>query len=165
MARSAKLEELLEIAAEREAASDELARESAVIRAVVAVAAAIRQRRIDLGWNQQQLADAMGTTQPVVARLENPGADRIPNLATVVKAAHALGQEFGVIDAARTAEQMADDAMLPARDAWHHYRDAHPNVLGAVVVAQVDAERLVLPQNIAVDRDVDAPMIEVDLDD
>lgn len=52
-------------------------------------AATVRRARERAGLTQAQLAERMGTTQPVVARLERPGSN--PTLATLEDALDATG--------------------------------------------------------------------------
>ena len=165
MARSEELQALLASSEKREAASPEMIQSLAVIRGAVAISGAIRQRRIDRGWNQQQLADAMGTTQPVVARLENPSEERMPNLSTVLKATAALDLKLDLIDECSTEQAAVELVGHQFGGTLQHYRAGHPYVQGAVVVVRAAIDRIVLPQGIAIERDVDAPMIDVQLDD
>lgn len=58
------------------------------------IARAIVQLRQEKGWTQAQLAEKLGTTQSVVARLES-GTHR-PSLATLQKAARVLGARLEV---------------------------------------------------------------------
>jgi len=64
------------------AAYDEMAPEYEIARAVV-------KARIAAGLTQEQLAQRMGTTQPVVARLES-GRTK-PSMSTLLKVAKATG--------------------------------------------------------------------------
>jgi transcriptional regulator with XRE-family HTH domain len=99
------LKKLQDIARSREHESYKLTMDAAVIRDVVKVAAAIKNARREKGWNQQELATAMGTTQRVVARLENPGEDRMPNLSTILKAINSLGIDFYLVTSLEDARQ------------------------------------------------------------
>ena len=58
------------------------------------IARAVARLRMEKGWTQAQLAEALGTTQSVVARLES-GTHR-PSLATLQKVAHVLGARLNV---------------------------------------------------------------------
>ncbi len=52
----------------------------------------IREARKGAGLTQAQLAERLGTTQPVVARLEQAGTN--PTFATIERALHAAGHRL-----------------------------------------------------------------------
>jgi HTH-type transcriptional regulator / antitoxin HipB len=62
----------------------------------------VRALRVEAGLTQQELADAIGTTQSAVARLEGGGS--VPTLGTLDKVAGALGRELHVEMARREPE-------------------------------------------------------------
>ncbi|MGN5650597.1 helix-turn-helix domain-containing protein [Bacillus sp. Brlt_9] len=55
----------------------------------------IREKRKQLGWTQQELAEKAELKQPAIARLENSGA--IPNSTTLFKVAIALGLKIKLV--------------------------------------------------------------------
>ena len=57
----------------------------------LALFAAFRDARRRLGLSQTEAALRMGTSRPVVARLESPGPGSLPNLDTVKRYARVLG--------------------------------------------------------------------------
>ncbi|HYF55831.1 MAG TPA: helix-turn-helix domain-containing protein [Salinarimonas sp.] len=59
------------------------------------VALAIRKMREDAGLTQKELAAKIGTSQPVIARLERSGARR-PNIRTLEKIAKAVNRGMTV---------------------------------------------------------------------
>ena len=58
----------------------------------------MRTLRLRRGWSQAQLAEAIGTQQPHVARIERGQAD--PQLGTCRRIAHALGVDLNTLDQA-----------------------------------------------------------------
>lgn len=69
----------------------------------VTAAALLRQARTSAGMTQGRLAERLGTTQPVVARLERRGAN--PTWTTLVRALRATGHDLELKPAPRpTAE-------------------------------------------------------------
>lgn len=64
------------------------------IEAVAQLVNTIHQRRVELGWTQQELADKVGLHQESIARIENGGT--VPRLDTVFKIALALGMKFSL---------------------------------------------------------------------
>ncbi|MCM3041519.1 helix-turn-helix transcriptional regulator [Paenibacillus motobuensis] len=54
----------------------------------------IHQRRIELGWTQQELAEKVGLHQESIARIENGGS--VPRLDTIIKLALALGMKLSL---------------------------------------------------------------------
>jgi transcriptional regulator with XRE-family HTH domain len=58
----------------------------------------LRNARIAAGLTQAEVARRMGTSQPVVARLERPGAN--PRFATLERALRATGHRLEAADAA-----------------------------------------------------------------
>lgn len=62
------------------------------LAAVAQLVNAIRQRRVELGWTQKELAEKVGLHQESIARIENGGS--IPRLDTVFKLAIALGMSL-----------------------------------------------------------------------
>jgi transcriptional regulator with XRE-family HTH domain len=71
-------------------------------------ATTIRDLRRSEGVTQAQLARRMGTTQPVVARLERPGSN--PTLATLNDAFAALGHDL--VLAAQPAMPSVDESLI-----------------------------------------------------
>lgn len=63
-----------------------------VVPAVLAAKVNLRVMRNMRGWTQAELAKAMGVSQPMVAKMENP--DESIGFDTYQKAAHALGLVF-----------------------------------------------------------------------
>ncbi|MCY9738137.1 helix-turn-helix transcriptional regulator [Paenibacillus alvei] len=51
-------------------------------------------RRVELGWTQEELAERSNLKQPAIARFES--ASVIPNLATLIKICSALGLDIQV---------------------------------------------------------------------
>jgi transcriptional regulator with XRE-family HTH domain len=72
--------------------------------AIITPDALLREARAAAGLTQAEVARRMGTTQPVVARLERPGAN--PRYATLERALRATGHRLGT----------AADASLPDVD-------------------------------------------------
>ncbi|WP_019638906.1 helix-turn-helix transcriptional regulator [Paenibacillus fonticola] len=64
------------------------------LESVAQLVNAIHQRRIELGWTQQKLADKVGLYQESIARIENGGS--VPRLDTVLKLAFALGMKISL---------------------------------------------------------------------
>lgn len=62
---------------------------------------AVRERREELGWSQQELASASGMTQSAVARFETGGT--VPTLKVLERLARALDAELIVRLAPRPA--------------------------------------------------------------
>src|SRR5437879_4565845 len=54
----------------------------------------VKDLRHKFGWSQQDLAQQMGTTQPVIARLENGGSP--PSLTTLQRLAVAFDAQLNV---------------------------------------------------------------------
>ncbi len=75
----------------------------------------IRQARTSAGLTQTQLAERLGTTQPVVARLEMSTAN--PTLATIERALDAAGYqlEFRALERPRAA---VDETQIIERLRW-----------------------------------------------
>lgn len=71
------------------------------LEAVAQLVNAIHQRRIELGWTQQELADKVGLHQESIARIENGGS--VPRLDTVLKLAFALGMRLSLHGAEEAA--------------------------------------------------------------
>ena len=166
MAKSEKLKTLQDIARSREHESSALTLDAEVIRDAVKIAAAIKTARRKKGWNQQELATAMGTTQPVVARLENPGEDRMPNLSTVLKAINALGIGVYLVKSLEDACQaMAEMVQSQQPKAWSEYQATHPGSRIAALVTQTLDGHVTLPLDIQVDWDNNAPLIKLPLDE
>jgi len=67
----------------------------------IEVADQVRQLRTALGLSQEQLADRVGTTQPVIARLERRGQP--PSLRTLERLAEALQADLSVRFVARAS--------------------------------------------------------------
>jgi transcriptional regulator with XRE-family HTH domain len=61
---------------------------------VVTAAAVIRNARLAAGLTQAELAARLGTTQPVVARLESAAAN--PTVETLERALHATGHRLAL---------------------------------------------------------------------
>jgi uncharacterized protein len=75
----------------------------------------IRSARRSAGLTQVELARRLGTTQPVVARLENPDAN--PTLATIERALEAAG--YGLeLRAVPKQRSGVDESQLLERLAW-----------------------------------------------
>ena len=73
--------------------------------------AILRNARLAAGLTQAEVARRMGTTQPVVARLERPGAN--PRFATLARALRATGhgleaagQKLPPVDETQIAERL-----------------------------------------------------------
>lgn len=66
-------------------------------KAKTQIAALVRSARQRAGMTQAELAERVGTTQSVIARLESGGDQRIPSLALLARIASALDArlEFG----------------------------------------------------------------------
>jgi len=64
------------------------------LEAVAQLVNTIHQRRVELGWTQQELADKVGLHQESIARIENGGT--VPRLDTVFKLALALGMKISL---------------------------------------------------------------------
>lgn len=71
------------------------------LEAVAQLVNVIHQRRIELGWTQQELADKVGLHQESIARIENGGS--VPRLDTVLKLAFALGMKISLHGAEEAA--------------------------------------------------------------
>lgn len=71
------------------------------LEAVAQIVNAMHQRRIELGWTQQKLAEQVGLHQESVARIENGGT--VPRLDTVLKLALALGLKLHVSETEEAA--------------------------------------------------------------
>ena len=54
----------------------------------------VRRLREERGWSQRELAERMGATQSVIARLEAGGV--VPTIATLDRVAAALGVELDI---------------------------------------------------------------------
>ena len=76
----------------REAADKALAPEGGYLFAQIADDVA--RRRLELGLSQRELAEATGTTQSAIARLERGG--RPPRIDTLLRIAHALDCDLRV---------------------------------------------------------------------
>jgi len=63
-------------------------------RLIHEVALAVRRMREDAGVTQGQLAKAIGTSQPTIARLENGLDQRAPRWDTLNRIARALGKQL-----------------------------------------------------------------------
>ena len=60
----------------------------------IKVAREIRRWRIEAKLTQAELAESIGTKQPVIARLESAKNDSMPGLDTMAAIAHACGHSF-----------------------------------------------------------------------
>lgn len=60
----------------------------------MSVSRLIRDARLEAGLSQAELAHRMGVTQPVVARLENPGSN--PRIRTLERIAAVLGRRVEI---------------------------------------------------------------------
>ena len=108
----------------------------------------------------------MGTTQPVVARLESPGEERMPNLSTLLKAMHALGIDIFLVNSSEDASQALSEIIQRQRTAsWDAYQHTHPEAKYAALVAQTLDGLITLPPDVEVARDTEAPFIKVNLND
>lgn len=63
--------------------------------------------RLRKGWSQKDLADAIGTSQPYIARLEGRRVD--PRYSTLKRIAVALGADLPVVVAAIEHNSSADE--------------------------------------------------------
>ncbi len=77
--------------AEYSAARDEYVR-IRELRKTKPVAAHLRERRVELGLTQQEVATAAGTSHTAISRLESDG--HTPNLATLQRIAAVLDEEL-----------------------------------------------------------------------
>ena len=64
-------------------------------RAKTSIAMAVKAARTRAKLTQAQLAEKIGTTQSVIARLEGVGDSRIPSLSLLARIATACHGEFG----------------------------------------------------------------------
>lgn len=69
----------------------------------------VREARKSAGLTQAQLAERMGTTQPVIARLERGGGN--PTVETVERALHAAGHQLE-LQAVPTDLQTVDESLI-----------------------------------------------------
>ncbi|MDO8187637.1 helix-turn-helix domain-containing protein [Conexibacter sp. JD483] len=76
-------------------------------------AALVRDARRSAGLTQAQLAERLGTTQPVIARLER--ADANPTFETVQRALDAAGFEIELRATQRSALPEVDESQILAR--------------------------------------------------
>jgi DNA-binding XRE family transcriptional regulator len=60
------------------------------------IAATINKLRTDAGLTQMQLAKKVGFSQPFIARLENPRAEKKPNLETFAKVLGAFDKRIRI---------------------------------------------------------------------
>ncbi|MED2737455.1 helix-turn-helix transcriptional regulator [Bacillus toyonensis] len=63
---------------------------------LVGIVTVIREKRKQLGWTQQELAEKAGLKQSAIARLE--GAAAIPSSTTMFKVAIALGLKIKLVE-------------------------------------------------------------------
>ena len=61
-----------------------------------AISREIYELRVEQNLTQKELAEKMGTKQPVIARLESGCDSRVPSLALLIKFAHACGGELKI---------------------------------------------------------------------
>ena len=80
-----------EMVSRRLAADPEARRAYEDMKDELALFAAFRDARQRLGLSQAEAARRMGTSRPVIARLESPGTSTLPNLDTVKRYARILG--------------------------------------------------------------------------
>lgn len=66
----------------------EVKREYDALEAEFQLASSIIERRLAKGWSQRQLANKIGTKQPVISRLES--GESKPTLSLLKRVAHAL---------------------------------------------------------------------------
>jgi DNA-binding XRE family transcriptional regulator len=66
----------------------------------IATAEAVHKLRTDKGFTQNQLASEAGLTQPMISVIENPDAEKTPQVDTLAKIAFACGKRLtiGFID-------------------------------------------------------------------
>lgn len=64
------------------------------LEAVAQIVNAIHQRRVELGWTQNELAKKVGLHQESIARIENGGS--VPRLDTVLRLSFALGMKISI---------------------------------------------------------------------
>ena len=62
----------------------------------IQIADTVHKLRMDAGWTQAQLAKKTGFTQPFIARLENPKADKKPTLETLAKVVSAFDRQLRI---------------------------------------------------------------------
>ena len=74
--------------------SPDVKREYELLGPEYEIITAIIDRRLKRGWSQKQLADQVGTRQPVISRLERGEAN--PSLAFLRRVADALDTELHV---------------------------------------------------------------------
>lgn len=70
-------------------------------RMVLEVAIAVRAMRVEAGMTQKQLADVIGSSQSVIARLEQGRDQRAPRWDTLYRIAGALGKQLKLVFVAK----------------------------------------------------------------
>jgi transcriptional regulator with XRE-family HTH domain len=90
----------------------------------------LRQARLAAGLTQAQLAERLGTEQPVIARLESPRSN--PRAATLRRAIRATGHDLQVTLRASPAEvdetMLAENLRLAPAERLRRFRDAYASV-------------------------------------
>lgn len=175
MARSEVMKELQAIMAERESRrhspehAKEHAKEDAIIAFALYIAGTIRQSRLARDWTQEQLAREMNTTQPAIARLENPGSGKMPNLYTVLRAFAALDIDLFLVgseaDASGAIREILEQRAGAGDTVVADFLSSHPSVHRAAVVMQEPDGGVILPEGTRVDIEPLAPLIEFNWDD
>jgi transcriptional regulator with XRE-family HTH domain len=92
--------------------------------------AILRDARLAAGLTQAEVARRMGTTQPVVARLERPGAN--PRFATLERALRATGHRLAAAGQATPPvdeTQIRERLLLTPAERLAAFRASHRNVM------------------------------------
>jgi transcriptional regulator with XRE-family HTH domain len=99
----------------------------------------VREARRSAGLTQAQLAERLGTTQPVIARLERPDAN--PTFETIQRALHAAGYAIELRATPRPIEQV-DESQIAARlrltpaERLRSFEASHRNLAAMLAVAR-----------------------------
>lgn len=99
----------------------------------------VRQARLSAGLTQSELADRLGTTQPVIARLER--ADANPTFETVERALDAAGFAIELRARRRPLEEV-DESQIAARlrlspaERLRTFETSHRNVAEMLALAR-----------------------------
>jgi transcriptional regulator with XRE-family HTH domain len=103
-------------------------------------AALVRAARRSAGLTQAQLAERLGTTQPVIARLERPGAN--PTFETVQRALDVAGFEIELRATQRSAVAEVDESQIAERlrlspaERLRTFEASHRNLAALLAVAR-----------------------------
>jgi transcriptional regulator with XRE-family HTH domain len=103
-------------------------------------AALVRDARRSAGLTQAQLAERLGTTQPVIARLERPDAN--PTFETVQRALDAAGFEIELRATQRSVLPEVDESQILERlrlspaERLRSFEAAHRNINAMLAVAR-----------------------------